>query len=117
MNILVIGSSKRDFHVAFDTLVLGLAKIGVSLDHYPNILTQSHGITGTYGLNFETANILYPEYSTILSNLKKKKYDLIITLVNHVNYRGGKHGIFSYITRRIKYSLKSNKHKIGGGTY
>ena len=115
MNILVIGSSKRDFHVAFDALVLGLAKIGVSLDHYPNILTQSYGVTCTYGLNFETPNILYPEYSTILSNLKKKKYDLIITLTSRVNYKGGKHGIFSYMTRRFKYSLKSNKHKLGGG--
>lgn len=115
MKILVIGSSKRDFHVAFDALVLGLTKIGVSFDHYPNILTQSHSITGTYGLDFNNnPNISYPEYSTVLGNLKRKKYDLIITLVSRVNYKGGKHGILSYATRKLKYSLKSNKHRLGG---
>jgi len=114
MNILVVGSSKRDFHVGFDTFVLGLARTGLSFDHYPNVLTQSHSGTGTYGLNFDIAGISYPEYSTVLDNLKKKKYDLIITLVSRVDYRGGKHGILSYATRKLKYSLKSNKHRLGG---
>jgi hypothetical protein len=114
MKILVVGSSKRDFHVGFDTFVLGLAKAGFSFDHYPNILTQSHSITGTYGLNFDIANISYPTYSDVLSNLKKKKYDLIITLVSGVDYKGGKHGILSYATRRLKYSLSSNKHRLSG---
>lgn len=114
MNILVIGSPKRDFHIGFDMVVLGLSRAGIAFDHYPNILTQSYGNTGTYQLKFDDANILYPAYREVVNNLKEKKYDLIITMVCRADYHGGKHGIFSRISRKIKYSLESNKYKMGG---
>src|SRR3989338_2209059 len=109
MKILVIGTPKRDFHIGFDNLVLGLKKARIDFDHYPNILKESYGHTGTYQLRFDTANISYPDYSTIVENLKRGHYDLIITTTSRVEYKGGKHGFLSYIGRRLKYSFGSNK--------
>ncbi|MBI1911467.1 MAG: glycosyltransferase family 1 protein [Deltaproteobacteria bacterium] len=86
----------------------------MAFDHYPNILTQSYGQTGTYSIKFNNTNISYPDYQTIKQNLKKNHYDLIITTVCHVDYRGGKHGFFSEISRRLKYSFESNMYKLGG---
>ncbi|GEM_PF-5641976 len=114
MKILVIGTPKRDAFNGFDNVVLGLSRIGVHFDHYPNILTQSYNITGVYQLRFDTADISYPEYSTIVENLKRGHYDLIITTTSRVDYKGGKHGFLSQIGRRLKYSLESNKYKMGG---
>ena len=114
MKILVIGTPKRDFHIGFDNFVLGLKKAGINFDHYPNILTQSCNIRGVYQLKFDAADISYPEYDVIEDNLKKGHYDLIITTSSRVDYKGGKHGFLSQIGRRLKYSLESNKYKMGG---
>lgn len=114
MKILVVGTPKRDFSIGFDTAILGISKIGVEVDHYPNILTESYGHTGTYELKFDGSNIAYPSYQRILRNLKEKKYDLLITTVCRVDYNRGRYGIFSRLSRRFKYSLSSNKHKMGG---
>lgn len=114
MKILIIGSPKRDFHIGFDMLVLGLRRAGIAFDHYPNILTQSYGHTGTYQLKFDDADISYPDYRAIINNLNKKNYDLIITMVCRVDYNRGKHGYLSKISRKFKYSLASNKYKMGG---
>ncbi|HCY18565.1 MAG: hypothetical protein A2X87_00680 [Deltaproteobacteria bacterium GWC2_42_51] len=114
MKILVIGTPKRDFSIGFDTAILGLSRAGIDFDHYPNILARSYGHTGTYQLRFDTDRISYPEYHVIEGNIKKGLYDLIITTVCRVDYNAGKHGIFSKAVRRLKYSLKSNKYKLGG---
>lgn len=114
MKILVIGSPKRDFHIGFDMVVLGLSRAGIAFDHYPNILTQSYGHTGTYQLKFDDADISYPEYNVVVDNLNKKNYDLIITMVCRADYNGGRHGFFSKVSRKFKYSLASNKYKMGG---
>ncbi|MBI5902487.1 MAG: glycosyltransferase family 1 protein [Deltaproteobacteria bacterium] len=114
MRVLVIGSPKRDFHVGFDTLTLGLGRAGAEVDHYPNILTESYGHTGAYSLRFEGRDIAFPEYRSVADNLRKKRYDLIITTVCHVDYSGGKHGYLSWAARRFKFSLRSNRRKLGG---
>jgi len=114
MKILVIGSPKRDFHVGFDALVLGLARLGADFDHYPNILTQSYGHTGTYQLSFDTARISYPDFRTVEENLGRGRYGLVITMVSRVDYRGGRHGYLSYLSRRLKFSLPSNRPRMGG---
>ncbi len=114
MKVLVIGVPKRDSLIGFDNLVLGLSKLGVDFDHYPNILTQSYNVIGTYQLKFDDANISYPEYPAIIENLKKGYYDLIITTVCRVDYKAGKHGFLSRLSRNVKYSLESNKYKMGG---
>ncbi|MBI3397812.1 MAG: glycosyltransferase family 1 protein [Deltaproteobacteria bacterium] len=114
MNILFIGTPKRDALNGVDFLVLGLQKIGVDFDHYPNILRQSYGHTGTYQLKFDNVNISYPEYGSMVRKLKSRQYDLIITTVCHADYKGGRHGLLSRISRKIKYSLESNKYKMGG---
>lgn len=114
MKILVIGVPKRDSLIGFDNLVLGLSKLGVDFDHYPNIITQSYNVIGTYQLKFDNANISYPEYPAIIENLKKGYYDLIITTVCRVDYKAGKHGFLSRLSRKVKYSLESNKYKMGG---
>ncbi|MEK7773280.1 MAG: glycosyltransferase [Deltaproteobacteria bacterium] len=95
-------------------MALGLGMAGVEVDHYPNILTESHGHTGVYSLRFEGRNIAFPEYMSVVGNLRKKRYDLIITTVCHVDYSGGKHGYLSEAARRFKFSLRSNRHKLGG---
>lgn len=114
MKILVIGTPKRDFSIGFDTVVLGLSRAGIDFDHYPNILKQSYGQTGTYQLRFDTADIFYPDYSIVERNLKKGIYDLIITTVCRVDYKSGRHWFFSNISKKLKYLIKSNKHKMGG---
>ncbi|TAN60523.1 hypothetical protein EPN18_08360 [bacterium] len=114
MKILVIGTPKRDFHIGFDTFVLGLSKTGMEFDHYPDIVKQSYGQTGTYQMKFEGRGISYPAYQEVVRNLKRKKYGLIITTVARVDYGGGKHGVLSTVSRSLKYSLQSNKHKMGG---
>jgi len=114
MNILVIGTPKRDFHIGFDNFVLGLKRARIDFDHYPNILTQSYGHTGTYQLRFDTAEISYPDYFAVEKNLKRGLYDLIITTVCRVDYNAGRRWFFSSLARRLKYSLESNKYKMGG---
>ena len=114
MKILVIGTPKRDFHIGFDNFVLGLKKARIDFDHYPNILKESYGHTGTYQLRFDAADISYPDYPTIVENLKRGHYDFIITTTSRVDYEGGKYGFLSHISRRLKYSLESNKYKMGG---
>ena len=114
MKILVVGTPKRNFSIGFDPFVLGLSRAGIDFDHYPNILTESFNFTGTYPLQFDTADIAYPEYSTIVSNLKKKHYDLIITTVCRVDYECGRYGKISRVSRRFKYLFEGNKYKMGG---
>lgn len=114
MKILVIGTPKRDAFNGFDNVVLGLSRTSIHFDHYPNILTQSYNITGVYQLRFDTADISYPDYPAIVENLKRGHYDFIITTTSRVDYKGGKYGFLSHISRRLKYSLGSNKYKMGG---
>lgn len=114
MKILVIGSPKRDALMGFDFLVAGLSRAGFAFDHYPNILTESYGHTGTYSLKFDALPISYPGYGAIVENLKKRRYRFIITTVSRADYLGGRHGVFSRLSRRLKYSLGSNKFKMGG---
>lgn len=112
--ILVIGTPKRDALMGLDHLVAGLARLGADFDHYPDIMSQSHGHTGTYPLKFDGIKINYPDYRSVEQRLKSGGYGLILTTVARADYKGGRHGALSRISRKIKYSLESNKYKMGG---
>lgn len=117
MKILVIGTPKRHSgsHLpGFDNVMLGLKSSGVRFDHYPNILTQSYGSVGDYEFKFNSPDISYPEFHAIKESLKRGHYDLIITTICRMDYNAGKHGLISRVAREFKYSLESNKHKLGG---
>lgn len=115
MKILVIGPYKWDKDIAgFSCLVVGMSKIGVDFDHFPDILQLDRNLPVRFMNNIDFKKISCPDYRTILKNLKNNHYDLLITGVSSVDYNGGKHGLLSNASRKLKYSLVSNKYRMCG---
>ncbi|MBI4825081.1 MAG: glycosyltransferase family 1 protein [Nitrospirae bacterium] len=117
MKILVIGPYKwnsLEYSTGFNSLVAGLHKTGADFDYFPDILKQRHDFTPEYIHSSGYDRISYPEYSDMVKKLRSGEYGMIITTVCYVDYNGGKHGALSKISRRLKYSLASNKYRMGG---